>query len=77
MTNLKKISLLIFSLCNFQIAMAADQANVDYSSSYHNNTSSGSNATAVMWGGASGGSGASAAISATGAATSVSFSNVK
>jgi hypothetical protein len=55
MTNLKKISLLIFSLCNFQIAIAADQANVDYSSSYHNNTSSGSNSTAVMWGGASGG----------------------
>jgi hypothetical protein len=55
MTNLKKIGFLIFTLCNFQIATAADQANVDYSSSYHNNTSSGSNSTAVMWGGASGG----------------------
>lgn len=36
-------------------AQAADQANVDYSSSYHNNTASSSNSTAVMWGGAAGG----------------------
>jgi len=55
MTGFKKLGFLIITMLSSQFAVAADKANVDYSSSYSGNTASSSNSTGVMWGGASGG----------------------